>query len=153
MRALGIDYGERRIGLALSDVTGLLASPWKTIPSAANLKTSAEHLVEAVKQLMSEEDGLGAIVIGLPRRLSGEANAQTARVRELATMIAAAVDVPVSLQDERLTSHEADALLARGERDWRQRKKQVDAVAAALILQDYLDGRPRPTEPPDTHTA
>jgi len=106
-----------------------------------------------VKQLMSEEDGLGAIVIGLPRRLSGEANAQTARVRELATMIAAAVDVPVSLQDERLTSREADALLARGERDWRQRKKQVDAVAAALILQDYLDGRPRPTEPPDTHTA
>lgn len=143
MRALGIDYGERRIGLALSDMTGLLASPWKTIPNAANLKASARHLVEEARRLQSEEGGLEAIVIGLPRRLSGEANAQTTRVRQLTKMIASAIDVPVCLQDERLTSREADQVLARRERDWRRRKPHIDAMAAALILQDYLDGRPR----------
>lgn len=144
MRALGIDYGERRIGLALSDATGLLASPWKTMANDADLKQSARQLVDEARRLMSEDGGLDAIVIGLPRRLSGEPNAQTARVRELAALIASELDLPVTLQDERLTSREADALLARGERDWRQRKKQVDAMAAALILQDYLDARPRP---------
>jgi putative Holliday junction resolvase len=68
-------------------------------------------------------------------------------------MMSAALDVPVSLQDERLTSHEADELLARSERDWRQRKKHIDAMAAALILQDYLDARPRPSQPPSTDPA
>jgi putative Holliday junction resolvase len=143
MRALGIDYGERRIGLALSDVTGLLARPWKTIPNDGNLKLSADTLMEEARRLMVEDDGLEAIVIGLPRRLSGEANTQTARVQQFAAAIGSAIDVPVVLQDERLTSHEADALLARSERDWRRRKQQVDATAAAIILQDYLDSRPR----------
>jgi putative Holliday junction resolvase len=153
VRALGIDYGERRIGLALSDATGLLASPWKTLEHGASVKSAARDLVDEVRRLKAEEAGLGAIVIGLPRRLSGEPNAQTARAQELAQLIAAALDVPVSLQDERLTSHEADALLARSERDWRQRKKHIDAMAAALILQDYLDSRPRPLQPPSTDPA
>ena len=142
MRALGVDYGERRIGLALSDATGLLASPWKTLANDADLEGSARELAEQVRQLIAD-GGLEAIVIGLPRRLSGEPNAQTSRVRQLATLLEAAVAIPITLQDERLTSREADALLARGERDWRQRKKHVDAMAAALILQDYLDARPR----------
>jgi putative holliday junction resolvase len=143
VRALGIDYGDRRIGLALSDVTGLLASPWTTISHDGNIRFAAQQLVNEVKRLQLEEGGLDAIVIGLPRRLSGAANAQTARVRRLAKMIACAVDVPISLQDERLTSREADELLARRDRDWRRRKKKVDAMAAALILQDYLDSRSR----------
>jgi len=57
--------------------------------------------------------------------------------------------VPIALQDERLTSHEAEELLSRREKDWRKRKSQLDAVAAALILQDYLDARPRPTLEPE----
>jgi putative Holliday junction resolvase len=152
VRALGVDYGERRIGLALSDVTGLLASPWKTISNAADVAHSARLLIDEARRLMEEEDGLEAIVIGLPRRLSGEANAQTASVRQLASRIAAELSVPVALQDERLTSVEADALLARGEKDWRRRKTRVDAMAAALILQDYLDSRPR-TVPADGEPA
>lgn len=143
MRVLGIDYGERRIGLALSDATGLLASPWKRLQNDANLGAAVQRLAAEIRALQSE-DGLDAIVIGLPRRLNGEPNDQTARVRKLAEMLAAAVTVPISLQDERLTSHEADELLAARERDWRKRKDQLDAMAAALILQDFLDGRPRP---------
>ena len=143
MRALGIDYGERRIGLALSDATGLLASPWKRLDHDANLGSAATRLAAEIRTLQSE-DGLDAIVIGLPRRLNGEPTEQTARVRKLADLLAAAVTVPISLQDERLTSHEADALLAARERDWRKRKDRLDAMAAALILQDFLDSRPRP---------
>ena len=143
MRALGIDYGERRIGLALSDPTGLLASPWKRLDNDANVGTAAKRLAAEIAALQSQER-LDAIVIGLPRRLSGEPNEQTARVRKLAELLAAAVTVPISLQDERLTSHEAEELLAARERDWRKRKDQLDAMAAALILQDFLDSRPRP---------
>ena len=144
MRALGIDYGERRIGLALSDATGLLASPWKKIANEANVGVAARRLADEVRALQADEGGLGAIVIGLPRRLNGEPNDQTARVRKLAELLATEVNVPIALQDERLTSHEADALLAERERDWRRRKDRVDAMAAALILQDFLDSQPRP---------
>ena len=145
MRALGIDYGERRIGLALSDATGLLASPWKTIANDANVGAAAERVAIEVHALIAEEDGLAVVVIGLPRRLSGEANDQTARAQTFAQLLGGAVSVPIELQDERLTSHAADEILAQRERDWRKRKPQLDAMAAALILQDYLDARRRIT--------
>ena len=144
MRALAIDYGERRIGLALSDATGLLASPWKQMPNDANVGAAARRLADEVRRLQAEDDGLAAVVIGLPRRLDGSANDQTARVQKLAELLTREIPVPITLQDERLTSHEADELLARREHDWRKRKNDVDALAAALILQDYLDHQPRP---------
>lgn len=143
MRGLGIDYGERRIGLALSDATGLLASPWKTIANDANVGAAAQRLAIEIGALIAEEDGLALVVIGLPRRLSGEPNDQTARVQKLAELLRATVSIPIELQDERLTSHAADELLAARERDWRKRKQQLDAMAAALILQDHLDHRRR----------
>jgi putative Holliday junction resolvase len=144
VRALGIDYGERRIGLALSDPTGLLASPWKRLTNDANVQAAARRLADEVRTLQAGDGGLDAVVIGLPRRLNGERTEQTARVEALARLLAAEVSVQVALQDERLTSHEADELLSRRERDWRRRKDQLDAMAASLILQDFLDHRPRP---------
>ena len=144
MRVLGVDYGAKRIGLALSDATGLLASPWKRLINDGNVGGAARRLAEEVRALQADDTGLGAIVIGLPRRLNGEANDQTPTVQKLAQLLGVEVTVPIALQDERLTSHEADELLALHERDWRKRKAKVDAMAAALILQDYLDGRPRP---------
>jgi putative Holliday junction resolvase len=143
VRALGIDYGERRIGLALSDATGLLASPWKTLPNEANVGTAAARVAAELRELEEEEGPLGAIVVGLPRRLNGEPNDQTPRVEKFAQLLNNLVATPITMQDERLTSHEADALLAERERDWKKRKAQVDAMAAALILQDFLDTRPR----------
>lgn len=139
MRALGIDYGERRIGLALSDPTGLLASPWKTLANDANLDSAAARIASEVTALHDVSESVDVIVIGLPRRLSGEANEQTARVRALSSLLGARTSLPIVLQDERLTSHEADQLLAERERDWRKRKRQIDQMAAAVILQDYLD--------------
>jgi putative holliday junction resolvase len=139
VRALGIDYGERRIGLALSDATGLLARPWKTITRTGNPAQVAAALASEVHALRQEEDGLTAVVLGLPKRLNGEATNQTKAVAAVADRLRLLLDIPVILQDERLSSHEAESLLARREKDWRKRKAQLDAVSAAVILQDYLD--------------
>lgn len=139
MRALGIDYGNRRIGLALSDATGLLARPWKTIPREGNPSQVASILNAVIAALAAEDDGLAAVVLGLPRRLNGDDNEQTRSVRVVAEQLTRISAVPLHLQDERLSSHEAEALLARTEKDWRKRKAALDAAAAAVILQDYLD--------------
>src|SRR5207249_661424 len=116
---------------------------WKKLANDANVAAAARRLAEEVRALQRDEDGLAAIVVGLPRRLSGEANDQTARVRMLAELLAKEVDVPIALQEERLTGHAAAGLLAARERDRRRRKDLLDAMAAALILQDYLDHQPR----------
>jgi putative Holliday junction resolvase len=83
-----------------------------------------------------------AIVIGLPRRLDGTANDMTPRVDVFAARLGARTALPVALQDERLTSREAESRLAVREKDWRVRKRRLDAAAAAIILQDYLDAHP-----------
>jgi putative Holliday junction resolvase len=141
VRALGIDYGRRRIGLALSDPTGMLARPWKTLPGDGSAARVAAALADEVKALAAEADGLGVIAVGYPRRLSGEPTDQTAAVEAIVAELRSRVEVPVVLQDERLTSREAESLLARREKDWRKRKAQLDAASAAIILQDYLDAR------------
>ncbi|HXG53933.1 MAG TPA: Holliday junction resolvase RuvX [Vicinamibacterales bacterium] len=141
-RALGIDYGHKRIGLALSDAAGMLARGWKTVARVGNPSQVATSLAADVRTLAGEDDGLGVIVLGFPRRLNGEPTDQTASVQALAERLRALVDIPVVLQDERLSSHEADTLLARHEKDWRKRKALLDAASAAVILQDYLDSHP-----------
>lgn len=144
VRALGIDYGRRRIGLALSDATGLLARPWKTVAASGGAARIAATLAVEIEALASDSDGLSAVAVGYPRRLSGEPNEQTVAVEGLARLLQARVSVPIVLQDERLSSREAESLLARGEKDWRKRKALLDAASAAVILQDYLDAQPRP---------
>lgn len=121
----------------------MLARPWKAIPRHGNASQVAATLAREVAALKDEEDGLAAVVMGLPRRLSGEPNEQTPAVEALAVQLRAALDVPLVLQDERLSSHEAEHLLARTEKDWRKRKPLLDATAAAVILQDYLDAQRR----------
>lgn len=138
MRVLGIDFGAKRIGLARSDATGTLASPWKTVEGGPP-RAAAARLAALASGLAGEDDGLEAIVVGLPRRLDGSDNDQTPIVRAFAAELARVSSLPVILQDERLSSHEAESRLALGERDWRRRKARLDAASAAVILQDYLD--------------
>jgi putative Holliday junction resolvase len=139
MRALGVDYGQRRIGLALSDATGLLARPWKVIPRVGNVSQVARAIADEVRSLGEGDEAVGVIVIGYPRRLGGEPNELTAMIEKLSDQLRQLVSVPLVLQDERLSSHEADRLLAHTEKNWRKRKAQLDAASAAVILQDYLD--------------
>lgn len=142
MRVLGVDYGERRIGLALSDATGLLARPWKAIVRPGSIGRVADSLAAEILRLGAEDEGIELVVLGFPRRLNGSPTDQTAAVEKLASALRNRIAVPVVLQDERLTSREAESRLAHRERDWRVRKRTLDAAAAAVILQDYLDTRP-----------
>jgi len=141
VRVLGIDYGARRVGLAVSDASGTLARPLTTLDRSA-LPNDA-RLVEAVlaqmTQLAHDDDPISAIVVGLPRRLDGSPNDQTPRVEAFVKVLTARAGVRVLAQDERLSSREAESRLALGEKDWRRRKEKLDAAAAAVILQDYLD--------------
>jgi putative Holliday junction resolvase len=143
VRVLGIDYGARRIGLALSDATATLASPWRMLQRPPSEAETLREMIEHITQLQNEDDGLEAVVIGWPRRLDGSATDQTPIVETFARALKAQLDVPVVLQDERLSSTEAESRLARREKDWRKRKQRLDAAAAAVILQDYLDSRQR----------
>lgn len=140
---LGIDYGARRIGLALSDATATLASPWRLLQRPPSEAETLRLLITEITTLAGEDDGLEAVVVGWPRRLNGSPTDQTPIVEAFANALKAQVGVPVILQDERLSSHEAESRLAARESDWRKRKAKLDAAAAAVILQDYLDGRPR----------
>jgi putative holliday junction resolvase len=139
MRVLGIDLGQRRIGLALSDPSGTLARPWQTIERGESDRKAAAALAAAIDALARDDDGLSLIVVGLPRRLDGTDTEQTAQVRRMVEALGRRVTTPIALHDERLSSHEADARLAATDRDWRSRKARLDAAAAAVILQDYLD--------------
>jgi putative Holliday junction resolvase len=138
VRYLGIDVGARRVGLAVSDVTGTLARPLRTL-QCADVADALAQIARAMAAL--EDDGrVEAIVVGLPRHLDGSPSDETARVEEFVAALRDRTAAPVFLQDERLTSREAESRLALRERDWRRRKQILDAAAAAVILQDYLDG-------------
>ncbi len=145
MRVLGVDIGARRLGLALSDDTASLARPWQTIavPAGATPRMSAEAIAAVLAAARSADDDeggrVGEIVVGLPRRLNGDDTDQTAAARLMASALHELTGLAVHLQDERLSSHEAESRLAVREKDWRKRKQKLDAAAAAIILQDYLD--------------
>ena len=131
MRVVAFDVGERRIGVAVSDATLTLARP-ENVLRPTSIAGDALQLAE---------DGVATIVVGLPRRLDGSGTELTARVSAFATELGRITRLPIVLQDERLTSREAESRLAVTEKNWRVRKRRLDAAAAAIILQDYLDTR------------
>src|SRR5512139_1453351 len=141
MRILGVDDGRRRIGLAVSDPTGTLARPVETVAGHDDPAAAAREVMEALARLEAGDEPVGAIVVGLPLRLDGTPNDQTGHARALAAELRRLTGRDVVLQDERLTSREAESRLALRERDWRVRKKRLDAAAAAVMLQEYLDSR------------
>jgi putative holliday junction resolvase len=140
VRVLGIDLGRRRIGFAISDPSGTLARALSTLAIDRD-GDGLEPVAAEVARLAAEEDGLGKIVVGMPRRLDGAANEETPRVAKFVDALRARTGISIVTEDERLTSVEAESRLAVRERDWKKRKAQLDAAAAAIILQDYLDRR------------
>ena len=137
-RVLAVDVGTRRVGLAISDVSRTLARPLETI-AVASEGDAVERVARRILELAREDDGLAGIVVGMPARLDGTASPQTVRVTAFVEQLKARTPLTVDTEDERLSSREAESRLAVRERDWRQRKKKLDAAAAAVILQDYLD--------------
>lgn len=142
MRFVAFDVGRKRTGVAVSDASGTLARPLTTLTGAAVI----DQARALVGRLAAEEEGLAGVVVGLPLRLDGAPNAETAHARAFAEALEARGVAPVVLQDERLSSVEAESRLAVRERDWRTRKARLDAASAAVILQDFLDSR-APAQP------
>ncbi len=141
---MGIDYGAKRIGLALSDASGTLARAWQMVPAAGSPAASAARIAEVIHTLRQSDDpDLDGLVVGLPRRLNGDDTDQTPMVRIFVTTLGALTGLPVTTQDERLSSVEAESRLAARERDWRKRKALIDAESASIVLQDFLDTHQR----------
>jgi putative Holliday junction resolvase len=135
---LGIDVGGRRVGVAISDPSRTLARPLTTL-TVASPADSVDKVAAEIARLAAEDDGLALVVVGAPARLDGTPSDQTAVVDAFVAALRAKTALPIAREDERLTSREAESRLAVRERDWTRRKAKLDAAAAAIILQDYLD--------------
>jgi putative Holliday junction resolvase len=133
---LGIDAGERRVGVALSDELRLLASPLCVLDRARGLAPVLDALTE-----VAQREGVAQMVVGLPLNADGSLGQQARRAKDFARVAARVVGVPVELWDERLSTQAAEAIVrAQGRNTRRVRQRgQLDAIAAAVILQDYLD--------------
>ena len=132
---LALDVGDRRIGVAASDPTGSLASPVTTIE-----RTDEVTDIEAVLELVSQHEAV-EIVVGMPFTLSGEKGTQARKVEGFKRSLARQSSVPVTVIDERLSSVEAERLLRASGKKPSRHRALVDAAAAAVILQSYLDSR------------
>jgi len=142
VRVLAFDLGARRTGVAISDASGTLARPLEVV-QGTSLKAQWTSLLGVISRVQADDEALEAIIVGVPRRLDGSATDFTASALDFIERLSRKVPMPVVPLDERLTSVEAEVLLAEREPDWRRRKAQLDAMAAAVLLQEYLDSRAR----------
>jgi putative holliday junction resolvase len=134
-RIMAIDFGSRRIGLAVTDELGLTAQGLPTL-HRTNKKSDFNHLRRIIRQY-----AVGEIVMGLPLRMSGEPGIQSDKVEAFAADLRTRFKLPVHLFDERLTSVEANRLLGETEMSARRKTEVVDQLAAVLILQAFLQFR------------
>ncbi len=135
---VGIDLGSRRIGVAVSDATGTLASPHTTVDRSGDV--AADHLRLAA---IVADVGAGRVVVGMPLSLDGRAGTAAQAAAAEADALAAVVGVPVETYDERLTTVSAQQALRAGGTKGRKQRGVIDKAAAAVLLQAWLDGRSR----------
>lgn len=133
MRAMALDIGEVRIGVALSDTTGSLASPLTVLPVQEVLSNA-----KSFRRILEDWEP-DILVIGRPKTMAGEDGPQAQRIMEQARQIADACQLPLTFQDERLSSQEAKRILHKQGLSEKKMRGKVDAVAASLFLQTWLD--------------
>lgn len=143
-RYLGLDIGNRRIGVAVSDELGLTAQPVLTLERRSNRWEDLRSLARLCRRF-----GVAGIVVGDPKHLSGDASPQAEKNRMFAEELGALTGLPIHLWDERLTSHEAHRILYVAGHARKTHRKVVDQVAAVLILQGFLDKRMQGPEKPE----
>ena len=131
-RALGIDFGEKRVGLALSDRLNLIASPYKTLQYI-----SENDLISEIKKIVIDKE-IEVFVIGLPLNMKGEDSDQTKKVRRFKNLLAI-LELPIVYEDERFSSIIAKNSLVLQNVKTGHNKSEIDRTAAAIILQQYLD--------------
>lgn len=141
MRVLGVDFGQKRIGLAVSDETGTIAQPLVYIDGGGLAAVSREIV------RISAERKVGKIVVGVPLKLDGKPSEQTQRTLAFIAELQRTTTLPVAQWDERLTSVQAERALLEGNVRRSDRKQKIDKLAAQIMLQSYLDAtNPSPTE-------
>ena len=136
MRALGIDLGSKRIGVAVSDRSGTIASPFTVLQRSGSV--ARDH--RAIADLVAEEEA-EVVVVGLPLNMNGTAGPAAKAAQKEAAALATVVPVPVTLFDERRTTVTADMAMMEARMNAQARRKVVDKVAAAVMLQAWLDHR------------
>jgi putative Holliday junction resolvase len=136
VRALGIDPGTKRIGIAVSDRSGTIATPLKVLPRSR----SRHHDLQQIADLVREEEA-DVVVFGLPINMDGSHGPAAQRALDEARRLATVVGVPVEMHDERRTTVSADRSMIEAGLDAPARRQRVDMVAAAIMLQSWLDGR------------
>ena len=136
MRAIGIDLGEKRIGVAISDSSGNLATPYEVV-----LRTGVRAQEHRQIRAIVEEVEAEIVVVGLPLSLDGSEGKAAKAAREEAKAIGQIVSLPLEMHDERFTTVEAERLLKEQGLKAPERRKVVDKVAAAILLQAWMDGR------------
>ena len=134
MRILALDHGTKRIGVAVSDETRTIAQPLEYIPA----EPFADFLAR-LRQLIREKE-IELILVGLPRNMDGSYGPAAQKVEAFVAVLRNAITMPVKTWDERLTSSQANRLLIEGRVRRDRRKEKVDQMAAAILLQSYLDG-------------
>jgi len=135
MRILALDPGSVRVGVAISDELGMIAQPLEFIPA----EPFADFL-ERLKQILAEKQ-VALILVGLPRNMDGSYGPAALKVQEFVALLKTALAVPIRTWDERLTSVQANRLLVEANVRRDKRKGKVDQLAAAILLQSYLDAR------------
>jgi putative Holliday junction resolvase len=131
---LGLDYGEKRIGVAIAHTIARLPRPLITLPNTA-------EIIQAIQAIVTNEH-VGLVVIGLPRSMDGGVQAQAKIVQDFAAKLAAQLTVPIDYTDETLTSVEAERILKARKHAQEVEKGEIDALSAALILERYFEERP-----------
>jgi putative Holliday junction resolvase len=134
MRILGIDHGSKRIGIAVSDELKMIAQPLEYI-----LADPPDKLMARLQELIRDKE-VELILIGMPRNMDGTYGPAAQKVQDFVTVLKGAVSVPIKLWDERLTSSQANRVLIQANVRRDKRKEKVDKMAAAILLQSYLDG-------------
>lgn len=139
-RIIGIDFGLRRIGLAISDERQIIATPFQTIQAE---KKTEQTIVKILATLSQLEQNLVCeieeIIVGLPLMMSGRTGFQADEVKHFVQLLSQAISIPVKTWDERLSTVQADRSLRESQMTRKKRSKVVDIVSAAIILQSYLD--------------
>ena len=136
LRILGLDHGTKRIGVAISDELKMLAHPMEFI-----LAESMPAFVERLRAILAEKP-CELILVGMPRNMDGSFGPAAEKVREFIAKLQPQVTLPIKTWDERLTSTQANRMMIEGNVHRDQRKLKVDAMAAAVLLQSYLDAHP-----------
>lgn len=131
MRVLGIDYGERRVGIAITDELNILAHPLKVVRTT--------NATNEIKKILNEYNDISKIIIGMPLNLKGEVAFKAKQVLDWISELKKEINLPIITWDERFTTVVAESFLLEADVKRKNRKKIIDKMSAQIILQDYLD--------------